>query len=188
MSSPDARLFIAITPPTETRQRVAQYAAALQAHPALRNAKWTATEQYHITLKFLGQTPIEQIADLLDAVRALNEAAANDRVDIRLASLVAFPHRSPRVLALACDEGSSERLRDIHDRLHTQLANRLPDFPPPQVRAFRPHLTLARFRRSVGSLDTRNLSSPPEVTMPVRIELVRSELTPSGAIHTRVDA
>lgn len=188
MASPRVRLFIAVSPPPEVRQRIADYVSRLKAIRELNNARWLPAEQYHITLRFLGESPVAWVPELLHTARELNRTIHPGTDDLRFSSLVAFPQRSPRVLALSCDERSSERLGNLRERLHARLAERLPDVPPPGRRPFRPHLTLARFRRGVGSLDVRKLPAPPEVAIPVRMELVRSELTPSGAIHTRVEA
>jgi 2'-5' RNA ligase len=66
MSAPATlRLFVAIDPPEPIR-------AALQALPRpLRGVAWTPPHQYHLTLRFLGETPANQRGAIEPALAAV---------------------------------------------------------------------------------------------------------------------
>ena len=67
--------------------------AALQAD--LDDARWTQPEQFHLTLRFLGDTEPER----LPALEAALAAASSSAPDLRLDGLTVFPsRRRPRVL------------------------------------------------------------------------------------------
>lgn len=168
------RLFIAVTPPTRVRDRVENYASKLRQTGKVSDARWVRGDQYHVTLRFLGNTPVAWKPDLLEAVREVSTSLRNGP-EVRFGSLVAFPRRSPRVLALASDDASTQLLREARGRLHARLEARLPDLSPPDDRPLRPHLTLARLGRTARSAPATHLPHPPAFTFPPRIDLIHSD-------------
>jgi 2'-5' RNA ligase len=101
--------------------------------------RWVRMDGLHVTLRFLGPTPEDRIAELGAIVDGAAATVAPFRVSIRGSG--AFPSaRRPRTLWLGIDDG--------HDDL-AALAGRLSDGLaeagwPTDDRPFRAHLTLAR--------------------------------------------
>ena len=109
-----------------------------------QKARWTAPEDYHLTLHFLGDLPEEAQADLVAAAAPV--AAATKPFELQLAEAGMFPHpRSPRVLWLGVKP--SQTLLDLALRLREALEAL---GYPPEKRPLRPHITLARCRVGRG--------------------------------------
>lgn len=142
------------------------------------SARWAATANQHVTLKFLGSTP----ADRLEAVRnACGLVAGSHRpATLRLSALGAFPSSTlVRVLWVGLDDPQS-RLASVAADLDEAL---VPLGYAVEERPFRAHLTLGRWREPVRmtesfpDLDTSELE-PFDVES---FELLRSRLSPKGA-------
>lgn len=139
-----ARLFIAAALPGDVLDALAQARPALtlgRERASLPKLRWVQRERLHLTLKFLGSTPLARI-EAIDA--ALQETAAQTApLGLRLQGWGLFGGRRPRVVwaGLAGLPGEIERLADCAARLDERLTRR--DFAP-ERRPFRPHLTIAR--------------------------------------------
>jgi 2'-5' RNA ligase len=133
--------FFAIELSPEARRAVAGAArewARLLA-PAQR-ARWYGPDDFHITLKFLGDLPPAARPDL--AAAAAPVAAASEPFEVGLAGAGAFPglHR-PSVLWVGVR--TSAPLAALAARLDGALAAR---GYAPERRPYRPHVTVARCR------------------------------------------
>lgn len=62
------RLFIAVEPPRELRERAFALAAPLRA--ASKDVHWSTTEQMHFTIKFLGEVEDARVPELVERLRA----------------------------------------------------------------------------------------------------------------------
>lgn len=103
----------------------------------LVGARWIDPENYHITLRFLGDVDdvtAREFASNLATIRA-------DAFDLQFDGLGIFGNRRPR--ALWAGLGQSERLAALQ-RAH-ELAAQKAGLAPEQ-RNFHPHVTLARLR------------------------------------------
>lgn len=130
------RAFVAVYPPEDVREELAEFLAARP------GPVWTAPEQMHLTLAFLGGVPdraLEPLEENLeDAVRAV------EAFPCALHGAGAFPHPDrAAVLWLGVEDGAEELSRLARKaRGAASRAGAVPD-----GRAFHPHLTLARPRR-----------------------------------------
>ena len=174
------RLFIAIAIPEEIR---AGYTAALKEFRAIAPlAKWVRSENLHVTLKFLGETPSEK----LQAVnRAL--AAVRSPVPVRLEfrGLGFFPNeKRPRVFWAGTE--SSPNMKTLAADID-QAAHRL-GFPL-EDRPFTAHLTLARFDppgispKLYEAIRAKSAQSFGSLTA-FDFHLIESNLKPTGAEYT----
>src|SRR5262245_9131191 len=96
--------------------------------------KWVAIERMHVTMRFLGSTPSEEVAL---AKPAIDTAATAVRTfSVRAGALGRFPQaRRPRVIWLAIyDPGNQTRL--LQQRV---IENTARIGEPPDLRAFTPH-------------------------------------------------
>ncbi|HVQ23334.1 MAG TPA: RNA 2',3'-cyclic phosphodiesterase [Candidatus Saccharimonadia bacterium] len=133
MDPPRWRCFVALPVPTTVAQDIERRLAGL--HGAWPDARWVPTGDLHVTLAFLGATPV----DRLPAVEgALGEVARSVRAfEIGLLGAGAFGgRRRPRVAWLGIGQGETA-VRDLVTALGIALAM------VPRT-ASRPHLTLAR--------------------------------------------
>lgn len=109
----------------------------------LPGARWIDRENYHVTLRFLGDIDDRTAAEAADALRGINRPA----FDLHLDGLTAFGGRNPRaVVASVAPEPALFDLQDEQERLMQRIGLK------PESRKYTPHVTLARLRTS-SSLD-----------------------------------
>jgi 2'-5' RNA ligase len=121
------RLFVAVYPPAE----VIDAMAALPREPT-PGVRWVPPEQYHVTIRFLGESEAEPVIAALDAVvPALPRSA-----------VVLGPQVSRLGRNLVCVPATGL------DVVAGDIARATAHFGiPPDPRPFRGHVTLARLRR-----------------------------------------
>lgn len=188
------RSFISITPPQQIVEQIAalqrQVIAALGVD-ATRALDLARADKFHLTLRFLGETDAQQ-RSLLEA--ALMEIAARHTpISIELATIGVFPNqRRPSVLWVGIGaNGDLSRLQAAVEK-----AAQGAGFPA-EGRAWSPHLTLARVRRTVMGGALKQLSAGVQRVQEDEMigawrasftahgmELMRSELLPQGARYT----
>jgi 2'-5' RNA ligase len=125
------RLFSAIEIPRSIAERLTMLRAGLS------GARWIDPENYHLTLRFVGDV---DGATARDFTFALGEIAAPP-FELRLSGLGSFGGNKPRALfaGIAPSEGL-ESLRRANERAAREAGL------PPESRNFKPHVTLARLR------------------------------------------
>lgn len=183
----ELRLFLAIPIPEDVRAELGRLQAQLQPLLPPRAVRWTKPEQFHLTLKFLGNVPSADIAALSRAVRAVCDNAPPMR--LRAEGLGFFPdNRSPRVFWV--DIRSVDGLLAEFQR---RLESAVQTFAEKQdTKKFTAHVTLARFE-TVRNRDTERLRAAIAVGKTfgewtaVEAQLIKSLLEPSGALHAIVD-
>ncbi len=150
MAEADLRLFIAVALPAATIQSCQAVIADARAHSPERGIRWVRTENLHITLRFLGETPPAIVEPVADALRAAVTSLAP--FEVRLAGAGAFPaDRRPRTLWIGIERGADE-LGAMAGMLQRSLASL---GWPVEDRPFRPHLTIARTDAASGGDGTR---------------------------------
>jgi len=186
--SEQIRSFIAIELPQNVKNELAQLRSELERieHPFI---KWVNPESIHLTLKFLGNIPFKQVAEIANAI----EQAAKGILPFHLefSDLGVFPStKQPRVLWVGI-KGEIDNLLNLQRNIDSALA---PLGFAEEKRSFTPHLTLARVREGATLADRKNfgglvLSTSFASSYPLIVEticLMRSQLTPQGAIYTRL--
>ncbi len=158
------RLFFALWPDSDLRQalrtRLDRVAASIE-------GKQQRPDQWHVTLEFLGQVPVERQPALraaADRVRCLPVAIEFDRVE---------HWRKPQVACLVASQVPTG-LAALVTQLRAELV--LEGFTV-EARPFRPHVTLARKVRSAAG--TR--LEPPFAWRADGFALVRSVTDPAGS-------
>lgn len=177
------RSFIAVELPPRVKSGLLE---ARNIFDALdRHVRWVRPEGMHLTLKFLGNIEPKQV----DPVSARIEEAVNEMgpFQVTVQGAGVFPNlRNPRVLWVGLTEGQ-EYLSTIYKNLQKGLKR---EGFKPESRPYRPHLTLGRFRdgrKAGGILDEGLLESAAHLKESFtvdRINLIRSQLNPSGAVYT----
>ncbi|ROQ94201.1 2'-5' RNA ligase [Streptomyces sp. 2132.2] len=131
------RVFIALAPPDDAKEELArELRASYRAYPDLR---WNRIEDWHITLAFLGELPVSAVPLLQPPLAAL--AAAHRPLELALRG---SGHFDRRVLWSGID-GEIEGLHLLTSQVRTVVRECGIAF---EDRPLRPHLTLARSRRS----------------------------------------
>ena len=186
----DIRAFVAA--PIGDRARAALADAAARIRQEFPDGiQWANPAGIHLTLKFLGNIPPSAVDPLLESLTPA--AAMQPPFTLKLAGLGLFPHRrNPRVL-WAGVSGDTDALSNLQMSVETALTAL---GYPPESRPFRPHLTLGRPRRGLAPAQlsriaaaVSNIAPPPSEIWPVSsIDLIHSELHPSGARYTVLGA
>jgi len=148
--------------------------------------RWVARENIHVTLKFLGDTPDEDVDILAETVsHACSEVPA---FDIQLGKLGGFPSlKRPRVLFYEVTKGASE-LTSLAARIEAALFEELSI--PKEERPFRAHATVARVKNPIPPEIAARLEKAPPVEGGSqrfeKVSLMASELHREGAIYRLV--
>ncbi|RMF94431.1 MAG: RNA 2',3'-cyclic phosphodiesterase [Nitrospinota bacterium] len=176
------RTFIGIAiSPVIQQQILAAQKAWGEVVPGIR---WIKPENLHLTLKFLGE--IEET--LVDPIHHRMQRVAGGVAPFTLTiqGLGVFPNLSrPRVLWLGVNQGK-QSLQTLYALLQAELT---PLGFPAEKRAYTPHLTLARFKTFsspslLSALLQQSLRYEFAPLSVHRIDLIRSQLHPGGAIYT----
>lgn len=146
--------------------------------------KPVAADNLHLTLKFLGDTPESQIAEIGEVVSRVATQAAS--FDIRLVGLGAFPNaQRPDVIWAGIE--SNETLRTLAAALESNLE---PLGFRRESREFHPHLTLARVKAKPPPSLFQLLADHPATDFGTvhiaSVEFLQSELQRGGPKYTVV--
>ncbi len=135
------RLFVAVPVPADAGTRIGRVIddARQSLDGEGRRIRWVQLDGLHVTLRFLGPTPVGRVGEI---AAALDRAAAGiDAFDIRLAGAGAFPAPDrPRALWVGIVDGA-EALGRITVAFEGALSAA---GWPMETRPFRPHMTVAR--------------------------------------------
>jgi 2'-5' RNA ligase len=182
------RSFIAIELPEEAKEGLARLKKELE-RDEHKFVKWVDPRGIHLTLKFLGNIPSKQVAEITEAIEG--PAQGISPFNLEIGGLGAFPSlKQVRVFWVGIS-GEVEKLSRLQQNIDSALAALR--FAK-EERSFVPHLTLARIRQGASPLERRSFgelvgSTTFEDKYHVTVEsisLMRSQLTPAGAIYTRL--
>jgi 2'-5' RNA ligase len=174
------RIFVAIFPPSEVRRAVLEAARRMVPDDRVR---WTSPDNFHLTLRFLGDVPDGKLEDVGASLR--RPCAAHAPFDASLSGFGAFPSaRRARILWAGIGAGSEE-MRALAADVDAALA---PLGFGREDRPFVPHATLGRVRgRLIGLQLPPGIPGEPSFRV-VRVELVESTLTPRGSLYETLHA
>ena len=189
-STEKLRLFIAIPIPEPVRDEIVRVQQELQPLVPREVARWTRSDQFHLTLRFLGDVPADGVEDLKKSVNAV---CRNGRpLSLHAEGVGFFPNpRSPRVIWVGINDQEG-RLGDLQKQIETAVD---PFSPEPDEKNFTGHVTLGRLKNPRPT-DTRDLAARAHLLekrlfgeWPAHeIEIIRSELSPAGARYTSLAA
>jgi 2'-5' RNA ligase len=185
------RVFIAIPLPDPLRKELADVQYRLKSRVPHRSVRWVKTTGIHLTLKFLGDTPEDEIPVIQDALRVIARNAPS--CTLTAEGLGCFPSpRRPRVLWVGVTEPTG-CLKVIYQAVEEAITSLGYDR---ERHSFTPHLTLGRVRRNT-SQEAQAQISEAITGMRVgklmdftadRVELIKSDLKPSGAEYTTLES
>jgi RNA 2',3'-cyclic 3'-phosphodiesterase len=188
------RLFVALDIDESIRARIARFLDGVREFAP--DARWVRPESLHVTLKFIGEKPEDDVEKIKQALAAIS----GDAFELNFRGYGFFPGaRAPRVFWIGSEGGSKlTSLAATVDQSLAQLGI------PKEEHRFNAHLTLARGGGGSvpprgGTGDSRNrsfhrlqqkldaLAAPEFGTMAAReFFLYRSQLSPGGSKYTKL--
>ncbi len=180
------RLFIAVPVPTEVRAQIERAQSQWRRSLPPGSVRWGKPEQFHVTLKFLGDQLAANLAELQHAVSAVAKTVSP--FPLAAAGLGCFPnaHR-PRVMWVGVQDPDN-RLVELHRKI--SLATR-PFEPADQSERFVGHITLGRFKPGNPAAQKtfqKQLGKIPLKTYGIwtadRLAIIRCELLADGVRHS----
>jgi len=144
--------------------------------------KWENPDKLHMTLRFLGDTSIDKISDLVFTLDRLK--VDFDSMQFKANNVGFFPNpKYPNVVFIALDENgdNSAKLVEFIDKI-------IFNFGVKPEKRFVPHITLGRFRKDKRLKIDKLVNISVE---PIEIEfdsfyLMQSTLTPQGSVYETI--
>lgn len=186
LSSSVLRLFIAISIPPTVRKEIERAQSQLRREAPPDAIRWSRPEQFHTTLKFLGNVP----ADYVEMLKKSVSSVCNTYPALRLSAhgIGFFPSmRKPNVIWVGTNDDSGQLTR-LHQLLNKAVRQFEPVVNPEK---FTGHITLGHFEEGHHSA-IKNLLTCAAVLrerhfgdwLAKEVKIIRSELTSTGATYT----
>lgn len=176
------RLFIGLTFPKKQRERI--YRAARVLRDEDLPIRWIGLDNFHVTLKFLGEVRPEAVPPIEAAM--VKVASATKSFVTEFAGFGAFPTiRQPRLLWLGI--GATAALRCLKQDIEWAMGDC--GFEA-ETRAFHPHITLGRADDRGGAGAFRGLDqvvADMDFSSEVKVrsvDLIRSNISKDGARYS----
>jgi RNA 2',3'-cyclic 3'-phosphodiesterase len=170
------RLFVAIDVPESLQKLLTDL------NPHIHGVRWIAGEQMHLTLGFFGSVPEEIDLKFREKLSVIEFGA----FFLPIIGIGAFPPTGPpKIIWIGVGRGHPH-LFQVHKRVQeAALAAAL----EPELRAWHPHITLARCREVNPTVARKFLKSNMNFDggriRVTEFHLYSSTLTPGGPVHTR---
>ena len=175
---PMHRLFVALRPPPAIRQLLSGWMTGVD------GARWQDDDQLHLTLRYIGEVTASVGDDLAIALSRIDAPAPN----VSIAGVGRFEKRG-RTDTLWAAVGPEPALAALHHKVDRACMSA---GLPPDPRAYRPHVTIARLSRSghderqVGEWIARHAAaSSARFAMP-HLVLYESHLGTDGAYYEAI--
>ena len=181
------RAFIALELPETILAELGNIEARLKPQMPHDTIRWVKADSIHLTLKFLGQVPSDQLGLITSSLRAAAAAHAPFTLEVKEAGCFPNIHR-PRVVWVGVHE-IDHRLHALQRAVENAIS---PLGYPTEIRDFTPHLTLGRLARDVRPADQKRIGEVVQAAgvgslgkWEVRqVALIKSDLKPTGAEYT----
>ena len=169
------RLFVALDLPWLLRDRLSALAGA-----GIPGARWVPPENYHLTLRFIGETPGHRAEDIDTTLIALRAKGFS----LTLAGVGTFANGG-RSTELWVGVERNPRLDHLQNKIETALQR---CGLPPERRRFQPHVTLARLdnvpeAKLASFVQTHNLFRAEPVAVE-HFTLFSSQLGKEASVYT----
>ena len=184
------RLFVAIPMPEAVRNEIAAAQLELQRLVSRDAIRWAKPDQFHLTLRFLGGIPGERVTALQAAINTV--CLGLPALRLRAQGIGFFPKaRSPRVIWAGVNDGEG-RLVDLQKKIEGAVR---PFTQEPGTEKFAGHVTIGRVKH-LNRPEIEKLAAHAQAVegrlfgewTANEVELIRSDLLPSGASHTLLAA
>ena len=179
------RIFIAVELSTVVQGKLKKAQNMLR--DCSLNIKWVEKENFHITLKFLGDLSKTQIIEVKDELEEISKKSLPFEISIN--GLGAFPDIEYPKVIWAGVEKNQNQLINLHQAIERRMINL--GFKE-ESHDYTPHITLGRVRKKEKNYE---LISEKIKRFPFKINahhlvdgitVMKSELTPEGPIYSPV--
>lgn len=181
------RAFIAVELGDEMHRKLADVQRRMKSGTPSGSVRWVRPESIHLTLKFLGNVPEQQIEKIAQALK--NALQWSCPFSFVVGGTGCFPNPKRPSVAWVGVEDPSGGLKKVQEAVEQALA---PLGFAPEGRPFKPHLTLGRISRNANAAEYRAIGECVQgldVGYLGKVEvkeivLMRSDLSPDGARYT----
>ena len=181
------RAFLAIDIPEEIRTTLERHSRKWKKTAERSGAasiRWVRSINWHLTLKFLGDTPEPLVQQIIQVVEEAAKACAPFTLILNGTGAFPAPHR-PRILWAGLKDQTGS-LEGLNRHIQNGLA---PLGIPEERKAFHPHITIARIKKPGPGIrrfaDYFLADDIGDLSFTVSsVTLYRSVLKPGGAEYT----
>lgn len=182
----EIRTFIAIDLSTDILKKLDLTCRDLNGKVGNASVRWAMADNIHLTLKFLGDTPISYIEKIKGILNSVTDRFQT--MDIQIGDIGTFPSiQKPRIIWVGVQAPGelSELQKAIDIEIHSLGFAR-------ENRPFSAHLTIGRVAKNVSILDLKTISQVVRetkigvlgVSKADKVNLYKSDLKPTGAVYT----
>ncbi len=184
------RLFVALATPEEIKDQIEQAQAELRRAVGEARVRWTVREQFHLTLKFLGDVAEPKVEPLAAALQVA--CCKFSPLHLRAAKVGFFPNlRAPRVAWIGVED-AQQQLPRLHEAIEAAVREYTTE---PTEERFAGHITVGRIKsiwkpeaealgKAAGKMADRCFGQ----WTATEVELIRSVLSSEGASYTTLAA
>lgn len=175
------RIFIAINLPNDIKKQLDKYKDKWPDLPA----RWTAKDNLHITLEFLGDLTEEELGEVCLVVGSVAERHSMFSISL---DNISYSEKEKMVWASGeKSDGLSNLKKDLQECLLERVAFR------PELKSFSPHITLARINqwewKKIETEERPEINESIEIIFTVEsIEVMESELKRGGPKYTAIES
>jgi len=175
-----SRLFIGFDLSKPLKKRISSLIKSLK--NKWPDLKYVQENNIHLTLIFLGQISDQ---DLWQTIKIIQEIAGNfNPFFIESREVNPFPTcKNPKIVSLNIKE--NKILSDLKEKITRQLVYQ--NITKQENRLFKPHISLARIRKSNTKLDLKNYHSNFKEKIN-KIDIFASQLTKEGPIYNIIQS
>lgn len=178
----EIRAFLAVDLSDQLKDEIGQIQIKLK--KGIKNIKWVRRDNFHLTLKFLGNIDSNKLPDLKDGLSRVIQG--RDIFSVNFNRLGGFPNIfRPKIIWLGVDQGKSE-LMNLQKIVETELLSQ--GFPKERS-AYSPHLTLGRAKRDTDLSLFSQILKQTNITLTQNtiiksIKIFKSDLQSTGPIYS----
>lgn len=183
MNDKKKRLFIAINLPNEIKEEINRIISKKLKRLGWP-VRWIESENYHLTLKFLGYLSLEESQEITSVLKQVTQDQQS--FNLTLSDFTLFPDpKRPRYICLGTE--NYKVLKDFANKIIKKVDQL--SFIKPERRPFKPHLTMARFNKLFNSASEEKLEKIKfnKTFQVTSIDLMQSHLSSGGAQYEIVN-
>jgi RNA 2',3'-cyclic 3'-phosphodiesterase len=179
------RIFVAINLPNDIKRQLFNYSEKWPELPA----KWTAKDNLHITLEFLGHMTDEEVGEICMSVK--NVAERHNSFSLSLSQILYGPPKKIPPKMIWAEGEKSENLFLLRQDLEDSLIEKISFVP--ENRTFAPHITLARINawawKGIEPEERPEIKEFLDLIFTVEsIEVMESEMKKGGPVYTIIES
>ena len=179
------RIFIALELPEEVKKEILE----IQRQLVIKDAKirWVSKENTHLTLKFLGGVEESLMPNIYETINRASKSFNSFQLNLSNAGL--FPNKGRPKIIWAGIGGRTSELESLSENCDSAM-HRI-GFKR-ENRKFKPHVTIGRIKSLSDAEDLsqrlNDLEVDPIEFEAAKINIIKSDLTSSGAVYTLLNS